>query len=233
MKKSFLLYHDMKTSIDGVKLSQKQKGDLFDAIFCYHNNCEMPELDPLTNAAWAFLKTTFDRDIDEYKRVSGLRKEAGKKGGKQKVANASKRKQKVAKGSKASKSYLSVSVSESVSESEKKEEERVKNSLVEDSVEFRLARYLFNCIRLNKPDFKQPNLQQWEQQVDYMIRLDKRDPDQIKEVIKWCQEDNTPNESGFCWANTILSVVKLRKQFDQLSIRMNNKTEDTGDWRWE
>lgn len=82
MKKSFLLYHDMKESIDNVGLSYEQKGKLLEVIFCYHNGCDLPELDPLTNAAWGFMKTTFDRDIEKYEKLSAIRKKAGKLGGK-------------------------------------------------------------------------------------------------------------------------------------------------------
>lgn len=101
-----------------------------------------------------------------------------------------------------------------------------KISFVENSIEFRLALYLFNCIRLNKPDFKKPNFQAWSKHVDYMIRIDKRDPDKIKEVIKWVQSDNTPDGNGFCWAHNVLSTDKLRKQFDQLCFRMKSKNRE-------
>lgn len=101
-----------------------------------------------------------------------------------------------------------------------------KISFVEGSNELRLATYLFNCIRKNNPEHKKPNLQTWATHIDYMIRLDKRDPGQIKEVIKWCQENNQPDGNGFCWSRNILSTDKLRKQYDQLVMRMNS--EDGG-----
>lgn len=95
-------------------------------------------------------------------------------------------------------------------------------SFVEGAPPLRLATYLLSCIRLNRREFKQPDLQAWAKHVDLMIRLDKRDPDHIREIIKWCQSDNTPQEgTGFCWAVNILSTQKLRKQFDQLAIKMN------------
>lgn len=97
---------------------------------------------------------------------------------------------------------------------------------VEGSIELRLATYLFNCIRLNRPEFKQPDLQAWAKHVDLMLRLDKRDAEHVREVIKWAQADNVPQEgSGFCWAVNILSTAKLRKQFDQLAIKMAAATQ--------
>ena len=94
-------------------------------------------------------------------------------------------------------------------------------SFVEGSIELRLATFLFNCIRKNRPEFKQPDLQTWAKHVDLMLRIDKREPEHVREVIKWAQADNTPRDgTGFCWAVNILSTLKLRKQFDQLAIKM-------------
>lgn len=106
----------------------------------------------------------------------------------------------------------------------KKEKKEKKSSFVETSDEFRLARYLFSCIRKNKPDFKQPNLQTWAKHIDYMLRLDHRAPEEVREVIKWTQSDNQPDERGFCWAVNVLSTKKLRQQYDQLSMRMKSAT---------
>ena len=106
------------------------------------------------------------------------------------------------------------------------QEEKNKNkkkdiSFVEGSIELRLATFLFNCIRKNRPEFKQPDLQTWAKHVDLMLRIDKREPEHVREVIKWAQADNTPRDgTGFCWAVNILSTLKLRKQFDQLAIKM-------------
>ena len=46
-----------------------------------------------------------------------------------------------------------------------------------------------------------------------MIRLDNRQPNEIKAVIEWSQEDDF-------WQDNILSTTKLRKHFDQLSMKM-------------
>ena len=87
----------------------------------------------------------------------------------------------------------------------------------EDSKEFRLSVFLLNNIRKRKPDFKMPNLQVWSKQSDYILRIDRRDPHEIKEVIEWCQTDEF-------WQDNILSTAKLRKQYDQLVLKMNKKT---------
>ncbi|MBT9169502.1 MAG: hypothetical protein DDT19_02862 [Syntrophomonadaceae bacterium] len=46
-----------------------------------------------------------------------------------------------------------------------------------------------------------------------MIRIDKRDPEKIRQIIEWCQADDF-------WQNNILSTGKLREQFDQLGLKM-------------
>ncbi|SNR99191.1 hypothetical protein SAMN04488503_2226 [Humidesulfovibrio mexicanus] len=106
----------------------------------------------------------------------------------------------------------------------KKEERQIpedRNLFVEGAPPLRLATYLYNCIRRNRPEFKQPDLQAWARHVDLMLRIDKRDPEHIREVIKWAQADNIPQEgSKFCWAANILSTAKLRAQFDQLAMKM-------------
>jgi hypothetical protein len=48
-----------------------------------------------------------------------------------------------------------------------------------------------------------------------MIIRDGRDPIELEQVICWCQEDDF-------WKNNILSTGKLRKQYDQLVLKMND-----------
>jgi len=87
----------------------------------------------------------------------------------------------------------------------------------EDSNEFRLAVFLLNNIRKRKPDFKIPNLQTWSKQSDYILRIDRRDIGEVKKVVMWCQADEF-------WQDNILSTAKLRKQYDQLVLKMNKET---------
>lgn len=84
-----------------------------------------------------------------------------------------------------------------------------------DSIEYRLADYLKKWLLKNNPNAKAKNcdMQKWSKQIDYMIRIDKRNPDEIKEVIKFCQTDSF-------WLKNILSTAKLRDQYDQLFIKM-------------
>jgi hypothetical protein len=99
-----------------------------------------------------------------------------------------------------------------------------------NSDELRLAKLLFDLIRERKPDFKEPSLQTWALAVDRMIRLDKRNLERIEAVIRWCQADVIPRgPNRFCWANNVLCTEKLRKQFDQLELKMATASRGNGE----
>jgi hypothetical protein len=83
-----------------------------------------------------------------------------------------------------------------------------------DSDEIRLAELLLNLILERNPEHKRPNIQTWARPIDLMIRVDKRSPAYISEVIHWCQCDSF-------WQSNILSTAKLREKFDQLASKMN------------
>ena len=93
------------------------------------------------------------------------------------------------------------------------------NTYPDDSVEYRLAQYLKNWILKNNPKAKIPaSLKPWCGHINKMIEVDKRSPEEIKSLIKWCQNDS------FWWQN-IRSAGKLRKQYDQLYIKMNGRAK--------
>lgn len=77
----------------------------------------------------------------------------------------------------------------------------------------RLARLLFDLIREQKGDFRRPNLNRWARDIDRMIRREKRDPERIEAVLRWCQSDPF-------WRSTVLSAAALRKHFDRLELKM-------------
>lgn len=81
-----------------------------------------------------------------------------------------------------------------------------------ESVEYQLALRLFKRIKENDPNHKQPNLQHWANDVRLMIERDNREAKQISYLIDWTQQDSF-------WKSNILSISKLRKQFDQLKLK--------------
>jgi len=96
-----------------------------------------------------------------------------------------------------------------------------------NSIELRLSELLFKKIKERNPEHKEPDMQKWAYSIDLMIRIDKRDPGVIEKIIIWCQQDDF-------WQNNILSTAKLRKQYDQLFMKMNatknKKINKEQDW---
>ncbi len=84
----------------------------------------------------------------------------------------------------------------------------------QDSNEYRLSDLLYSIMGNRKPKQREPKLQDWSQNIDYLIRLDGRTPEEIEKVILWAQQDDF-------WMNNILSTSSLRKNFDQLYLKMN------------
>lgn len=90
---------------------------------------------------------------------------------------------------------------------------RKKRTYDQNSDYMKLAKFLQKQILINKPDFKQPVIQTWADDMRKLVELDKRDKHDVALVIKWCQQDSF-------WSTNILSAYKLRKQFDQLYLKM-------------
>lgn len=86
------------------------------------------------------------------------------------------------------------------------------------SDEMKLAQLLFEEMRRNNPRCKEPNLQMWCGHIDLMIRRDGRTPEEIRKVLLFSQGDPF-------WMTNILSTEKLRKQFDQLTLKMQSAEE--------
>ncbi|MBK5492226.1 DNA replication protein DnaD [Bacillus sp. TH13] len=93
------------------------------------------------------------------------------------------------------------------------------------------AKYLFELIKGNNPNQKEPNFESWANEFRLLRERDNRELQDIKDVIDWCQADPF-------WQGNILSPKKLREKFDQLTIQMksrkgvnNNAESDSGSTR--
>lgn len=82
----------------------------------------------------------------------------------------------------------------------------------ESSNFFLLAKYFFEQVQKNNPNHKLPNLQNWANDIRLMIEIDKRNENEIRNLIRWVQEDD------FEMVN-VLSPAKMRKRFDQLMMK--------------
>ncbi len=81
--------------------------------------------------------------------------------------------------------------------------------------------FIFSKIQQLNPDQKQPNLDKWANTIRIMTERDNRSHLQIRELFTWANQD------GF-WQGNILSPDKLRKQWDTLTIKKNNRGNGNG-----
>ena len=86
-KKSFVLYHDIRTPLE--LLTDEQRGKLYLALLNYSEYGELPDFDGALLMAFAFIRTSLDRDAEAWAEKRAKRAEAGRSGGLAKVANAS------------------------------------------------------------------------------------------------------------------------------------------------
>jgi transcriptional regulator with XRE-family HTH domain len=96
---------------------------------------------------------------------------------------------------------------------------RPKPKFLKTSREIRLAEHLLTRIRENKPDFRQPNMQSWAGDIDLILRIDKRQPLEVHEIINFASRNDF-------WSRNILSPKKLRFHFDRLVMETQAKSNN-------
>jgi hypothetical protein len=83
------------------------------------------------------------------------------------------------------------------------------------------ADWIFRLIRAMAPNHKEPNIDQWANDIRLMRQQDKRPDADIRATFLWANADSF-------WRTNVLSPAKLRKQFDQLSLKMNGDHRGNG-----
>ena len=76
-RNSFVLYTDYYEHIS--KLSNTQRGILLTAIYSFVMGDELPEMDPVTDMAFGFIRDNLARDGEKWEKTVERRKEAAKK----------------------------------------------------------------------------------------------------------------------------------------------------------
>lgn len=89
------------------------------------------------------------------------------------------------------------------------------------SPEYRLAEYLLGKVKLLDRKMRSPNLQLWAMDIDKMIRLDKRSPAEVKDLIDFAHGDTF-------WCKIILSADNLRDKATKLTAQMTAKPRQGG-----
>lgn len=78
----------------------------------------------------------------------------------------------------------------------------------------RLVALLAELMVANNPKAKtSPTSKGWKDPIRLLLDRDGHEPEAVERVIRWCQADDF-------WRTNILSPSKLRKQFDQLTLKM-------------
>lgn len=92
-------------------------------------------------------------------------------------------------------------------------------AFAEDSIPYQLANLLFRFVQIRIPTAKEPNLQTWAYDADLLIRADGRSVEDVERVLRYSQKNPF-------WQRNILSIDKLRKHFDRLTMEMQNESPD-------
>ena len=83
----------------------------------------------------------------------------------------------------------------------------------------KLAKLLYKQIQNNLPNAKEPELDKWANEFRLMMERDKRDGEEIQDLIIKTQNDNF-------WKKNILSPSKLRKQYDRLVMEFEDSNKN-------
>tara|TARA_R110001632_G_scaffold1663_3_gene7271 strand:+ start:1286 stop:1978 length:693 start_codon:yes stop_codon:yes gene_type:complete len=207
MKKSFLLHIDSLCILND--LTDEQSGQLFKAMYQYQIG-EVLELSPIIKIAFSQFKNQFDRDDEKYINTCESRKQAGSKGGKQRVANqANARKSKQDEANQAENKNKNKNKNKKDSDSEK---DLVVSELTDAT---HIAEYLYNKILTIQPDLSS-KYTSWIKDIDLAIRLDNRKKENLLRCIDWIYS-NDPK--GDFWKPNIKSGKKLREHYDTMEIQ--------------
>lgn len=209
-KKSFILYTDFSETLD--HLTDEEAGIVFKAIFHYQAHGELPDMDRTLKLLMQSLVSQFKRNDSKYTDICKSRSEAGRLGGQATQANA-----RFAKQNKQVQANQADSDSDSDNESDTDRKDI--SSLPAEAVS--IADLIIDHVRSLNPNAKNITSKlkhtrfAWASEIERLHRLDGAEWIEIEAVFKWASNDSF-------WRVNILGAVKLRKQFDDLKIRMSN-----------
>lgn len=90
-----------------------------------------------------------------------------------------------------------------------------------DEADTATARWIFGLIKAMNPTHRQPNIDQWANEIRLMRERDHRRDEEIRQLFGWANADPF-------WRANILSPAKLRAQWDQLIIKRTNGVNGNG-----
>lgn len=93
-----------------------------------------------------------------------------------------------------------------------------------------LAEKLWDAVKSMHPKDKKPDINKWAFEIDLMVRTDKRDLKDIRNVIEWLPTDFKPSEVKWKgWGNVIRSASNLREHFAQLIEKLQQPASATNE----
>ena len=105
--------------------------------------------------------------------------------------------------------HLSKDTNTKDTNTKEKKETLSKASFDKEAVVYQLTIYLEGKIRENNKSIQkriESQIQSWCKDMDYLIRIDKAKPNEIKKIIDWVVQDNF-------WCKNVLCPVSLRKHY--------------------
>jgi len=116
-------------------------------------------------------------------------------------------------------------------ERKKKEElnnsPKSENKFSDESLEMKIAKYLFSVLLKSDPNNKKPNFQSWSSEIDKILRIDKRNKDDIRKVIDYAHDPINETDK-FSWIPNLRSPNKLREHFTTIFLNCSGVTQDDG-----
>ena len=107
-------------------------------------------------------------------------------------------------------SQESLTVDDTVNDNSRKDSpDSAKAKYDDDSPYLGLAKHLFTKVKENNSKAREPNFQNWADDIRKLVEIDGNTVEEVKEVIDWCQSDSF-------WKNNVMSANKLRVQFPKL-----------------
>lgn len=92
------------------------------------------------------------------------------------------------------------------------------NNYKYSELDIELSKLLFKLILTNKPDYPEPNFENWADEVRKLREIDKKTPEQIKAVIEYTQADDF-------WWDKVLSTACLRKKSKSDNVKRIDRIE--------
>lgn len=220
MKNSFILYHNYKEHFD--LLSDDELGKLMRTIFDYEMTGRIPEMIGGLRMAFSFIKKDLDQNKVKWENTAKRNQKNIKKRWSTGIPNNTKNTSGIPKipGNTKNTVNVNVNVNEDVNDNTKNSSSR---KLTFSDNDMQLANIMFTKILQLNPTNKKPNLEKWADEFRKILKIDKKPASEVLELLELIFKDSF-------WCNNILSPNKLRKQYDQLKIKLLNNRKPIPDW---